>query len=200
MQATARHTGRASSGHSGHSVLVGGRARAHAHKESSLKSVSAVQQLPSLLALLLSPGRCQVFPRKLIPPVVLSTAINTSLLLTMQCPDVTPGARCVSLVSAGLSLATGCWLRSRSRGRHWQPEPESAWCDTQPGLARPEQPGSTTVSVITLQSHLVIRKIHIVCLLLHSEKDMDLMNPSNFSIFEFLGTMVKIRTSACQTT
>ena len=156
MQAPARHTGRASSGHSGHSVLVGGRARAHAHKESSLKSVSAVQQLPRLLALR-SP-RCQVFPRKLISPVVLSTAINTSL---SQCNVLTPLTPvCVTglLVSHWPLAASGSGVEavtgSRSR--------------SQPGVTQPAEPGRSnqaapaTLSVITLQSHLVITKIHSV--------------------------------------
>ena len=159
MQAPARHTGRASSGHSGHSVLVGGRARAHAHKESSLKSVSAVQQLPRLLALPLSPGRCQVFPRKLISPVVLSTAINTSL---SQCNVLTPLTPvCVTglLVSHWPLAASGSGVEAVTASRS----------RSQPGVTQPAEPGQgnqaapATLSVITLQSHLVIRKIHTVC-------------------------------------
>ena len=49
----ARHTGRASSGHSGHSVLVGGRARAHAHEKaaSSQSRLSSSSQPPGSPAL-----------------------------------------------------------------------------------------------------------------------------------------------------
>ena len=88
-------------------VLVGGRARAHAHEKAASSQCSLSSAWDSWLSCSPLAG-VKYFPGSwsLIPPVV-SAAINTSVLLTMQCPDVTPGARCVSLVSAGLSLAAG---------------------------------------------------------------------------------------------
>ena len=125
----------ASSGHCGH-CPSGGQGQCACALESSLSPVRLPGQLLSLLALLLSSGRCQVLPSCLITAVV---SINTSLI-TMQ-PGVTP-ARCVSLVS----LATGRGLRVlEARG----------WCTARPATRQQLGPSECHQFTITLGHQII---------------------------------------------
>ena len=125
----------ASSGHCGH-CPSGGQGQCACALESSLSPVRLPGQLLSLLALLLSSGRCQVLPSCLITAVV---SINTSLI-TMQ-PGVTP-ARCVSLVS----LATGRGLRVlEARG----------WCTARPATRQQHSHSECHQFTITLGHQII---------------------------------------------
>ena len=129
-----------SSGHCGH-CPSGGQGYCACSAESSLSPVTSVSpvQLLSLLALLLSSGRCQVCSRKLITVSVVSAAINTSL----------SDHNAVSWCHSGLCV-TGL-------SGHWPLPPCSRGQRLVHSQAR--QPGSSTAteSVISLQSHWVIR-------------------------------------------